>query len=104
MTKKINFETKYQELVRRVFLFKIHPDLTLMANMGFSPPAWKVWKRMLIERTKIRHECMFSEEEQKDVYFNVEYIKKEKIWIRKDISFETIQKEREDFRKRERVC
>jgi len=104
MTRKKEFTPKYEELVRRVFLFKTHPDVTLMINMGFSPTSWKVWRPMLIERTKIGKECMFSEEDQKDVYFNVKYIKKEKKWIRKDIPDEVIEKEREDYRKKKSVC
>jgi len=86
MTKKISFRAKYAQLMKMIFLSKKCPDVTVMIDLGFSPSMWKVWRPKLIEYIEIQDGgfCMFSEEEEKDVYFKIKYIKKEKMWIRED--------------------
>lgn len=53
-------------------------DVNLMEKLNFSPPSWKVWKPMFIEKSK--QVGVYKNESNKKIGYMILYIKKEKIW------------------------
>ena len=83
MTKKIDFEQKWNELVRIIHesLRKKVLDVNLMTELGFSPTSWKVWKPKFIEKSNSKIIPLWDENNE-DVVSNamIEYNRKKKWW------------------------
>jgi hypothetical protein len=82
MTKKIDFKSKWFELVEIVVSWDIIPDVTLMELMEFSPTSWKIWKSKFDEKSKIHTEKYNNF--GKEIMIEIKYIKKEKKWTWKE--------------------
>jgi len=80
MVNKINFESKWNQLARIVFLLKSVPDVIMMERLDFSPSSWKVWKSKLIEKAMYHTADVFSNEENREIQIKIKYIKKDKKW------------------------
>ena len=87
MTQKIDFESVWKHLERRMFHFETHADVLMMKNLGFTPSMWKVWRPKLIEYAELIRGNVYSEEEKRNIAFDIEYKNKEKNWIRKNVSW-----------------
>jgi len=87
MTRKINFKKKFLQLADIIRYSEEHniPDASLMMELEFTPPSWKVWKPKFVD---ICQTNFFNWEEystkSKDKVIKklgrVEYNKKKKIW------------------------
>ncbi len=88
MTRKINFKKKVLQLADIIQYSEEHTitDTSLMMQLEFTPPSWKVWKPKFVE---ICQTAIFDWEEvskqSKDKVIKkiatVEYNKKRKMWV-----------------------
>jgi hypothetical protein len=83
MTKRIDFEKKWNELVIIIHgtLRKKVLDVNLMTELGFSPTSWKVWKPKFIEKSNSKIIPLYDENRE-NVVSNamIEYNRKKKWW------------------------
>ena len=80
MTRKLDFQRKWDYLAQTVFNEKYIPDVLLMAHLGFSPQSWRTWKSKFIERSKYGSQTKTQYSTNKEVTFKIVYDKKSKIW------------------------
>ncbi len=82
MTKKIDFEGKWDQLVELIEIShkgKI-PDVALMSELEFNPSSWKVWKPKFVEQASVAF--IYKHDDQYNITSSsfVEYQKKKKLW------------------------
>lgn len=99
MTKKLNFQQKWEKLVEIIldsWSGKLL-DVELMSSLDFSPTSWKVWKPKFIEKSRIMEIPLTRNGETKREGL-IEYDKKKKLWTIKMYDFEKIyDKTRESY-------
>jgi len=80
MTQKIIFSDITTKAFRVIERRETMLDVDLMIVLGFSPPAWKVWKPQLIQ--KLTNMMLPKTENNEDGYIviKITYNKKEKTW------------------------
>jgi len=88
MTRKINFKKKCLQLADIIRYSEEHTitDASLMMELEFTPPSWKVWKPKFVEicQTTFFNWKEVSKESEDNVIkkiAQVEYNKKRKLWV-----------------------
>ena len=88
MTRKIDFKKKFLQLADIIRYSEEHTitDASLMMELEFTPPSWKVWKPKFVEicQTNFFNWKEVSKQSKDKVIkkiAQVEYNKKKKIWV-----------------------
>jgi len=92
MVREKNFKNLWEKLVEIIFVYGKIPDFRLMEQLGFSPPSWKEWKQKFIEKATYEKYPLERQhlETQELVEFNIQYVKKEKMWYKIDFEKERV--------------
>jgi hypothetical protein len=92
MTKKLDFEQKWNKLVEKV-LDSWHSkllDVEIMTSLDFSPSSWKVWKPKFVEKSRIMEVSVKNNDGEAINEGLIEYDKKKKLWKFKKYSFDEL--------------
>jgi len=92
MTRKLDFEEKWDRLVR-IILDSWHLkllDVEIMSSLDFSPMSWKVWKPKFVEKSRIMEVSRKNNDGKIIDEGLIEYNKKKKLWRFKKFSFDEI--------------
>ena len=85
MTKKLDFVEIAMNAFRFIENKETVLDVDLMIRLGFSPPAWKVWRPQLIQKLTNITLPKFEQEKDDETKIKIAYDKKKTLWTATEV-------------------